>query len=142
MLKLAVNRAMAARASQDIELGDAVQPKPSPRLQATVPRRYSDESLPLDIDAYLQHIESIVKLQRFFRVLARDRSRVILQLNQRLQASLGLIGFLRFHVHLKVRKLFNCKPNFTLHWLVSFSPAMVASARYSVGLRFFPHAVP
>jgi hypothetical protein len=105
MLKLAVNRAMASRASQDIELGDAVQPKPSPRLQATVPRRYSDESLPLDIDKYLQHIESIVRLQRFFRVLARGRSRVILQLNQRLQASLGLIGFLRFHVHLKVRSV-------------------------------------
>ncbi len=72
MLKLAVNRAMAKRASQDIELGDTdISGSQSHRRVSAVPRRYSDESAPRDIDKYAQHIECIVKLQRFFRVIAR-----------------------------------------------------------------------
>ena len=72
MLKLAVTRAMAKRATQDIEMDDTHIPgSQSHRRASAVARQHPDDGAPHDIDKYINHIDSIVKLQRFFRVIAR-----------------------------------------------------------------------
>jgi hypothetical protein len=119
MLKRSVLRAMTARASQDIELANTTDvsehSNTSPQWKAPL-RRHTEDGASCDVGHYSQYIESIVKLQRFFRVkIPRpiDTRTTLHHLRlcektsifiRSFQASSGLIGFLRFWVHLKVLK--------------------------------------